>query len=79
MDLAKRTEIEVEAVVTDSGDLVVPSAELGQLSLVPGQRVPVTVMAPRRRQNMRGALRSKVREVSLEDLEESSRDAWAER
>lgn len=75
VDVMRRAEIEVEAVVSDSGDLVVPAADLGQFSLVPGQRVPVTVAAPRRRKNMRGVLKGKVREVSLEDLEESSRDA----
>lgn|GEM_PF-6685398 len=80
VELAGRPEIEVaaEGVVTDDGDLVVPSAELERLVLVPGQRVPVTVTARRRRKNMRGVLAGKVRDISLEEIEESSREAWGE-
>jgi len=66
---------EHEAVVTEDG-VNVPLSELGDL--VPGQRVRVAVAAAeqKRRRNGRGALAGKVRDVSFEEFEESSREAW---
>ncbi len=75
VDAAKRAEI--DAVISDEG-LVVPLSELEALELVPGQRVHVTVTARKHRKNMRGVLAGKVSDVSLEEFDESSREAWGE-
>lgn len=72
MSVASRAD--VDTVVTGNG-VTVPLSELGDL--VPGQRVHVAVTATKKEcRNMRGVLAGKVREVSLEELEESSREAW---
>ena len=69
---------EVEALVTPSGDLVVPSEEVRGLALTPGQRVPVTVAAARRRRNMYGVLAGRVRDVSAEEIAGARREIWGE-
>ena len=50
------------AVVTAAGNVVVPSEGV-RLSLVPGQRVRVTVSAAGHRRNMYGALAGQVPDV----------------
>jgi hypothetical protein len=65
---------EPETVVTEDG-VVVPLSELG--NVVPGQRVRIcAVPEKKQRRNGYGALAGKVRDVSFEDFEESSREAW---
>ena len=63
-----------ETVVTEDG-VVVPLSELG--NLMPGQRVRIlAVDETKRRRNGYGTLAGKVRDVSFEEFEESSREAW---
>jgi hypothetical protein len=65
---------EHETIVTEDG-VVVPLSELG--NLVPGQRVRISVVPEeKRRRNGYGVLEGKVRDVSFEEFEESSREAW---
>jgi hypothetical protein len=67
---------EVEGVVADNGDLVVPSSELEQMNLVPGQRVPVKMPQTRKkRRDLYGALAGKVTPITREEIKESSREA----
>jgi hypothetical protein len=63
-----------EGVVRDDGSLVVPSSEIRSLGLAPGDEVAVRILVPRR--DMYGALADKIPDISLEEFEESSRDAW---
>lgn len=69
---------EVEALITPSGDLVVPSEALRRLALVPGTRVHVTVRTPVRRRNMYGALAGRVPDVSAEQIAEARREIWGD-
>lgn len=62
------TKAEVEALVSPSEDLVVPSEAVRRLALTPGERVPVTVTAAKRRRNMFGVLAGRVRDVSAEEI-----------
>lgn len=74
---SRLAEVEVDAEVTPSGDIVIPSQALGKLTLQPHQRVRVTVNAPPPK-NMYGVLAGRAPDVSLEEFDESSRDAWGE-
>jgi hypothetical protein len=68
---------EIDAVVTATGDLVVPSDVVRQLSLIPGQRVRLTVSAAVPRRNMYGALAGRVPDVSAEEITDERREVWA--
>lgn len=65
---------EIDAVITATGDLVVPSEVVRQLSLIPGQRVRLTVRAAVPRRNMYGALAGHVPDVSAEER----REVWGD-
>lgn len=65
---------EIDAVITATGDLVVPSEVVRQLSLIPGQRVRLTVRAAVSRRNMYGALAGHVPDVSAEER----REVWGD-
>jgi hypothetical protein len=79
VEVRGRGEVKVEAVVTENGDLLVPSSEVQGWALVPGQRVPLRGAPPhRRRRDMYGVLAGKVRDVPYEEFEEASREAWGE-
>jgi hypothetical protein len=67
---------EIDAVVTATGDLVVPSEVVRQLSLIPGQRVRLTVSAAVPRRNMYGALAGRVPDVSAEEIADERREVW---
>jgi hypothetical protein len=67
---------EIDAVVTATGDLVVPSDVVRQLSLIPGQRVRLTVSAAVPRRNMYGALAGRVPDVSAEEITDERREVW---
>lgn len=76
--MSATAKAEVEALVTPSGDLVVPSEAVRWLALTPGQRVPVTVTTTRSRRNMYGVLAGHVRDVSAEEIAEARREIWGE-
>ncbi|MGH3901014.1 MAG: hypothetical protein ACRDTA_22770 [Pseudonocardiaceae bacterium] len=61
---------DVDAVVTAGGDLVVPSDVVRQLSLVPGQRVHLTISAAGHRRNMYGSLAGRLPDVSVDERHE---------
>jgi hypothetical protein len=65
-------------VVTAAGDVVVPSDVVRQLSLVPGQRVRLTISAAGHRRNMYGVLAGQLPDVSADEIVEERREAWAD-
>jgi hypothetical protein len=67
---------EIDAVITATGDLVVPSDVVRQLSLIPVQRVRLTVSAAVPRRNMYGALAGRVPDVSAEEIADERREVW---
>jgi antitoxin component of MazEF toxin-antitoxin module len=72
---------ELRGVVAENGDLVVPSSELGELNLVPGQEVPVKVppQATRRmRRDLYGVLAGKATPLTREEIKDVSREAWGD-
>lgn len=76
MGAAAKTE--AEALVTPSGDLVVPSEAVRELALTSGQHVHVTVEVPARRRNMYGALAGRVPDVSAQEIAEARREVWGD-
>lgn len=68
----------VGATVTPNGDLVVPSAAVRSLSLVPGQHVQVTVDVPIRRMNMYGALAGRLPDVSPDEIARVRGEIWGD-
>jgi hypothetical protein len=69
---------DVDAVVSPSGDVVIPAGQLGRFSLVPGQHVTVTLRSGRRRQNMYGVLAGRLRDVDPEDIRRVRRETWGD-
>lgn len=69
---------DVDTVVTPGGDLVVPPEVVQQLSLVPGQRVHLTISPLRRRRNMYGALADRLPDVSANDIADERREMWGD-
>jgi hypothetical protein len=67
-----------------AGDIatkVMPSAATaasGQLSLVPGQRVHLTISAAGTRRNMYGSLAGRLPDVSADDITNERRDVWGD-
>jgi bifunctional DNA-binding transcriptional regulator/antitoxin component of YhaV-PrlF toxin-antitoxin module len=76
MSQPDRTDL--DAVVSASGDVVIPSDRLRRLSLSPGQQVRVTVTARPRRQNMRGVLAGRLPDVDPEEIARVRREIWAD-
>jgi len=74
MTVAVEGRIVYAGVVREDGSLVVPASEIRSLGLVPGDEVRLRIVVPRR--DMYGALADKIPDVSLEEFEESSGDAW---
>lgn len=74
--MTQGSSTEIDAVVTATGDLVVPSEVVRQLSLIPGQRVRLTVSAAVPRRNMYGALAGRVPDVSAEEIADERREVW---
>jgi bifunctional DNA-binding transcriptional regulator/antitoxin component of YhaV-PrlF toxin-antitoxin module len=69
---------DVDAVVTADGDLVVPSEVVRQLSLVPGQRVHLTISVAGTRRNMYGSLAGRLPDVSADDITDERREVWGD-
>ena len=76
--MAGEAETEFEAVVSESGDLVIPSESVRRLALVPGQHVHVSVHARPVRHNMYGVLGGRLPDVSPEDIARVRQEAWGD-
>lgn len=72
------SRVDVEAVVTPEGSVVVPAEVVRELSLVPGQRVSIVLTPTPRRRNMYGALAGTVPDVSPEEIADGRRQAWGD-
>lgn len=71
-------QADVDTVVTPGGDVVVPPEVVQQLSLVPGQRVHLTISPVHRRRNMYGVLADQLPDVSADDIADERREAWGD-
>lgn len=76
--MAAGASADVDTVVTAAGDLVVPSEVVRQLSLVPGQRVRVTISAAGHRRNMYGALAGQLPDVSADEIADERHEVWGD-
>lgn len=76
--MTAESSADVDTVVTPGGDLVVPSEVVERLSLVPGQRVHLTISPVRRRRNMYGVLADRLPDVSADDIADERREAWGD-
>lgn len=76
--MARRPSADVDTVVTAAGDLVVPSEVVRQLSLIPGQRVRLTISAAGPRRNMYGSLVGRVPDVTAEEIADERREVWGD-
>ena len=74
---AARTE--VEAVVSESGDLVIPSESVRRLALVPGQYVRVSIYAQPVRRNMYGVLAGRLADIAPDDIARVRHEVWDDR
>lgn len=69
---------DVDAVVSPSGDVVIPAGQLSRFSLVPGQHVTVTLSSRPRRRNMYGVLAGRLRDIDPEDIRRVRRETWGD-
>lgn len=76
--MAARSSADVDIVVTEAGELVVPSALVRHLSLIPGQRVRVTISTAGPRRNMYGSLAGQVPDVSADEIADERREVWGD-
>lgn len=76
--MGTESSADVDAVVTVGGDVVVPSEVVRQLSLVPGQRVHLTISAAGPRRNMYGSLAGRLPDVSADDIADERREVWGD-
>lgn len=76
--MAARSRAGVDTVVTPGGGLVVPPEIVQQLSLVPGQRVHLTISPARPRRNMYGLLADRLPDVSADDIADERREVWGD-
>jgi hypothetical protein len=68
----------VGATVAANGDLIVSSAAVRNLSLVPGQHVHVIIDAPIRRVNMYGALAGRLPDIAPEEFARVRGEIWGD-
>lgn len=70
---------DLDATVTDSGDLLVPAAALSEvLDASPGDHVRVhIVQQPRKRTNMYGAFSERPIVLDEDDLAQTRQEMWA--
>lgn len=76
--MTAESSADVDTVVTPGGGLVVPPEVVEQLSLVPGQRVHLTISPVRRRRNMYGVLAERLPDVSADKIADERREAWGD-
>lgn len=76
--MAQGSSADVDTVVTAAGDLVVPSEVVRQLSLIPGQRVRLTISTAAPRRNMYGSLVGRVPDVSADEITAERREVWGD-
>ncbi|MGH3870845.1 MAG: hypothetical protein ACRDSR_04895 [Pseudonocardiaceae bacterium] len=76
MDTGSRAD--VDTVVTAGGDVVVPAEVVRQLSLIPGQRVHLTISTAGPRRNMYGSLAGRLPDVSADDIADERRQVWGD-
>ena len=76
--MVRGSSADVDTVVTAAGDLVVPSEVVRQLSLIPGQRVRLTISATVPRRNMYGSLAGRVPDVSADEIADERREVWGD-
>lgn len=76
--MAAGSSADVDIVVTAAGDLVVPSEVVRQLSLIPGQRVRLTISTAGPRRNMYGSLAGRVPDVSADEIADERREVWGD-
>ena len=71
-------QTEVEAVVSESGDLVISSESVRRLALAPGQHVHVSVHTRPVRRNMYGALAGRLPDLAPEDISRVRHEVWGD-
>jgi hypothetical protein len=76
--VTRGSSADVDTVVTVDGDLVVPSEVVRRLSLIPGQRVRLTISAAGPRRNMYGSLAGRVPDVSADEIAAERREVWGD-
>ncbi|MGH3695139.1 MAG: hypothetical protein ACRDRX_14325 [Pseudonocardiaceae bacterium] len=76
--MARGSSADVDTVVTAAGDLVVPSEVVRQLSLIPGQRVHLTISAAVPRRNMYDRSPAGVPDASADEIADERREAWGD-
>jgi hypothetical protein len=76
--VTRGSSADVDTVVTADGDLVVPSEVVRRLSLIPGQRVRLTISAAGPRRNMYGSLAGRVPDVSADEIAAERREVWGD-
>lgn len=76
--MGEEARTEVEAVVSESGDLVIPSEVVRRLALVPGQHVQVSVHAGPPRRNMYGVLAGRLPDIAPEDIARVRHETWGD-
>jgi hypothetical protein len=65
-------------VVSESGDLVIPSESVRRPALAPGQHAHVSVHARPVRRNMYGALADRLPDVAPNDISRVRHEVWGD-
>jgi hypothetical protein len=76
--MGAEAETEVEAIVSESGDLVIPSESVRWLALLPGQHVHVSVHARPERRNMYGVLAGRIPDIPPEGIARVRQESWGD-
>jgi hypothetical protein len=76
--MSGEVQTEVEALVSESGDLVIPSESVRGFALVPGQHVLVSVHVLPGRRNMYGVLAGRLPDIAPEDIARVRQETWGD-
>jgi hypothetical protein len=76
--MSGEAQTEVEAIVSESGDLVIPSESVRRLALAPGQHVQVSVHLRPGRRNMYGVLAGRLPDIAPEDIARVRQQTWGD-